>query len=183
MRRYETIFIIDSELSDEGRSAVFERVKDLIQQHDGLSVKIEEWGSRKLAYEISSKARGYYVRLDFCGKGALVNEIERFFRIDDRILKYMTVLLEKNADLDQLREEIAQAEAARRLAEQAEKEKSQSDQGAEESVEETPEGENVEETPESQPAVEPAVEPETNETEAANGAPETTLPESSTEET
>jgi small subunit ribosomal protein S6 len=110
MRRYETIFIADNDLSEEDRSPIFEKLKDLIQQHNGLLVMVEEWGSKKLAYEIKKKARGYYVRLDYCGSGVLVNEIERFFRIDDRILKYMTVLLDKDVDIEAVKEEIAKAE-------------------------------------------------------------------------
>ena len=56
------------------------------------------------------KKRGYYVRLYYCGTGPLVNEIERFFRIDDRVLKYMTVLLEEDVDLESLKAELARAE-------------------------------------------------------------------------
>jgi small subunit ribosomal protein S6 len=111
MRRYETIFIIDPDLSEEGRDPLFERLKDLFPQHNGLLVMVDEWGAKKLAYEIKKKARGYYVRLDYCGTGILVNEIERFFRIDDRVLKYMTVLLEKNVDIETVKEEITRAEA------------------------------------------------------------------------
>ena len=109
MRRYETIFIADNDLSEENRSPIFEKLKDLILQHSGLLIMVDEWGSKKLAYEIKKKARGYYVRLDYCGSGNLVNEIERFFRIDDRILKYMTVLLDKNVDIEAVKEEIARA--------------------------------------------------------------------------
>ena len=110
MRRYETIFIVDNDLSEEDRSPIFEKLKDLILQHSGLLVMVDEWGSKKLAYEIKKKARGYYVRFDYCGSGILVNEIERFFRIDDRILKYMTVLLDKDVDIEAIKEEIAKAQ-------------------------------------------------------------------------
>jgi len=113
MRRYETIFIADNDLSEEDRSPIFEKLKDLIQQHNGLLVMVDEWGGKKLAYEIKKKARGYYVRLDYCGSGFLVNEIERFFRIDDRILKFMTVLLDQDVDIEAVKEEIAKAEEIR----------------------------------------------------------------------
>jgi len=110
MRRYETIFIIDPDLSDEERAPLFERLKLLFPQLGGLLVENDEWGIRKLAYEIKKKVRGYYVRLDYCGTGALVNEIERFFRIDDRVLKYMTVLVDEDVDLESVKEEIAKTE-------------------------------------------------------------------------
>jgi len=119
MRRYETIFIIDPDLSEEGRTPLFERLKDLFPQHNGLLVVIDEWGAKKLAYEIKKKARGHYVRLDYCGTGVLVNEIERFFRIDDRVLKYMTVLLEKDVDVESIKEEMAKAEAEKVQPEQS----------------------------------------------------------------
>jgi len=132
MRRYETIFIIDPDLSEEGRAPLFERLKDLFLQHNGLLVVADEWGARKLAYEIKKKARGYYVRLDYCGTGTLVNEIERFFRIDDRALKYMTVLLEKDVDIESVKEEIARTEAEKVQTEQShEAEKVQTEQSHE----------------------------------------------------
>ena len=78
MRRYETILIVDPDLGEEARGPVFDRIRELIPQKGGLLVEFDEWGSRKLAYEIKKKPRGFYVRIDFCGGGdvgALVAEI------------------------------------------------------------------------------------------------------------
>ena len=111
MRRYETIVIVDPDLSNEQRLPVFERLKDLIVQQGGFLVIVDEWGDKRLAYEIKKRSRGYYVRLDFCGTGALVNEMERFFRIDERVLKYMTVLLDKDADVEKIKDQMSEAEA------------------------------------------------------------------------
>jgi small subunit ribosomal protein S6 len=111
MRRYETIIIIDPDLSAEKREPVLARVKDVIEQQGGYLAFIDDWGNRKLAYEIKKKARGYYVRFDFCGTASVVDEIERFFRIDDRVLKYMTVLLDKIAEIEKIKEEVAAAES------------------------------------------------------------------------
>lgn len=107
MRRYETIVIMDPDLSDEQRQPVVKRVQDVIDQENGYLALTDEWGTRKLAYEIKKKPRGYYTRFDFCGTSATVDEIERFFRIDDRVLKYMTVLLDTSADIEKIKEEIA----------------------------------------------------------------------------
>jgi small subunit ribosomal protein S6 len=79
---------------------------------DGFLISTDDWGERKLAYDIKKKGRGYYVRFDFCGLASLVNEIERFFRIDDRALKFMTVLLNEDADLEKIKAEKAAKEAA-----------------------------------------------------------------------
>ena len=111
MRRYETFVIIDPDLSQDQREPLISKVEELITQMDGFLVLTDDWGERKLAYNIKKKGRGYYVRFDYCGMAALVNEIERFFRIDDRALKYMTVLLNADVDLEKLKEEKA-AEAA-----------------------------------------------------------------------
>jgi small subunit ribosomal protein S6 len=111
MRRYETIFIIDPDLSDEDRTSLFEKINPLFAQLDGFLVATNEWGVQKLAYEIKKKVRGYYVLLDYCGAGPLVNEIERIFRIDDRVLKYMTLIIEQEVDVKRLKEELAQAKA------------------------------------------------------------------------
>lgn len=121
MRKYEEILILDPDTNEEGRSPVFERVRNLIEQHGGLFIGLDEWGMKKLAYEIRKKTRGYYVQVDFCGTGDLVNELERFYRIDERVLKYMTVLLDKEANLDQIREELAKAEAENAEKEAAKK--------------------------------------------------------------
>ncbi len=121
MRRYETIIITDPDLSAEEREPVLQRITDVVNQGDGYLVLTDEWGARKLAYEIKKKDRGYYIRFDFCGTGAVVNEMERFFRIDDRVLKHMTVLLDETADIEKIKEEIAAIQSNAAVAkEQAE---------------------------------------------------------------
>ncbi|MGD2188241.1 MAG: 30S ribosomal protein S6 [Desulfobacterales bacterium] len=117
MRRYETIIILDPDLTAEERQTVLKRVQDVIEQQDGYMALIDDWGSRKLAYEIKKKERGYYVRFDFCGTAAIVDEIERFFRIDDRVLKFMTVLIDKIVDIEKIKEEVAAAEVKTDAAE------------------------------------------------------------------
>ncbi|HSO61013.1 MAG TPA: 30S ribosomal protein S6 [Desulfobacterales bacterium] len=110
MRRYETFIIIDPDLSEEQRLPVLERVKEIMAQLSGFLIRIDDWGSRKLSYAVKKKERGYYVRFDFCGTGQLVNEMERFFRIDERVLKHMSVLLDAHPDLERIKEEMAKAE-------------------------------------------------------------------------
>lgn len=129
MRRYETFVIVDPDLSQDQRDQVIQRVEELITQMDGFLVFTDDWGERKLAYDIKKKARGYYVRFDYCGLSPLVNEIERFFRIDDRALKYMTILLDKVADLEKIKEEKAEA-ASKAELKKAEEEASQEAQAA-----------------------------------------------------
>jgi small subunit ribosomal protein S6 len=125
MRRYETIFITDPDLQDKDRDSLTQRLDKLISQQEGTLLKIDDWGQKRLAYEIRKKQRGYYIRLDYCGTGPLVDEMERLFRIDDNILKYMTVLLEKTVDIEAAKEEIAREEAEK---ERALKEKAEANQ-------------------------------------------------------
>ncbi len=109
MRRYETFFIADPDISEEERGQLFEKTKDLISQQEGFLVMFDDWGIKKLAYEMKKKNRGHYIRLDYGGDGTLVAEMERSFRIDDRVMKFMTILLEESVNLDDLKEEHARA--------------------------------------------------------------------------
>jgi small subunit ribosomal protein S6 len=170
MRRYETFVIIDPDISQEQRGPLLERVKELITQLNGILVFEDDWGDRKLAYEIRKKERGYYVRFDYCGGAELVNEIERFFRIDDRTLKYMTVLLDKEADLEKIKEEQAAAESKREL-EKAAAEMQASQEAAASSVEAAAEEKKGEEK-EAQEEAESA--PEAAASDAYESAEETT---------
>ncbi len=127
MRRYETIFITDPDLGDQDREQVFGKTKDIVTGFAGFMATFDVWGSRKLAYEIKKKNRGHYVRMDYCGEGAMVDEVERSFRIDDRVLKYMTILLDQDVDLEKLKAELAQKEeSARAAASEATAEKKES---------------------------------------------------------
>ncbi|MBR9986038.1 MAG: 30S ribosomal protein S6 [Desulfosarcina sp.] len=132
MKRYETIVIIDPDLSKEAETPIFERLNVLIPQYDGFLIETDDWGTKKLAYDIKKKNRGHYVRLDFCGDGALIQEMERFFRIDDKVMKFMTVLLDENADLDVIKADLAEKAAA---AEQAATAAQAAAEKAEEAVE------------------------------------------------
>ena len=110
MRKYETILIANPDLSEEERQPLLEKLENLISQGQGFLVKLNEWGQKRLAYEVKKQTRGYYVHVEFCGDGALVRELERNMRLDDRVLKYMTVLLDKEADVEAIK---AQIEAAK----------------------------------------------------------------------
>jgi len=105
-RRYETIFITPADIPDEELQSLIERYSAIITGRKGILVKVEKWGKRKLAYEIKKHLRGYYILLDFAGQTDVVNEMERNFKIDDKILKYMTIKKEDVADLKVLETEI-----------------------------------------------------------------------------
>lgn len=109
MRRFETVFIVNPELSEEQRQPLLDKMKGLMSEDQGMFVKFDDWGHKRLAYEVKKHTRGYYVLMDFCGDGVLVKEIERNMRLDDRVLKYMTVLKDKTVDVEAVKEEIEAA--------------------------------------------------------------------------
>ena len=82
-------------------------------------MSVDEWGRRKLAYKIEGTLRGYYILADFAGMPATVKELERNYRIDDRVIRYLTMKKADQVDVTALEAEAAAKaqEAARRTAE------------------------------------------------------------------
>lgn len=117
MRHYETLYIISPELGDEDYKAVVNKHKDLIEKEKGVIVKLDEWGKRKLAYELKKYDQGFYVLMDYCGERGLTDEIAKALKLDDRVLKYQTIKLADNvnpedliAKTEKLKEETATTE-------------------------------------------------------------------------
>jgi small subunit ribosomal protein S6 len=105
MRRYELIFIVQPELSDEETKAVSDRYLQIITAQKGIIIKTEDWGKRRLAYDIKKQSRGTYILVDFYGPGSMIREIERNLKIDDNILKFITVKTRDSFDPETLEEE------------------------------------------------------------------------------
>ncbi|MEA5113771.1 MAG: 30S ribosomal protein S6 [Geobacteraceae bacterium] len=96
MRKYETIYIVHPDLGDEDIKALSEKVQDVIAGFKGECYRLEDWGMRKLAYPLKKQARGRYFYLNFEGNPALIAELERRLRLDDKVLRYQSVKLEKD---------------------------------------------------------------------------------------
>ena len=94
MRRYETITIIKANIAEDEIDTILDRMGKIIQEENGEVLKVDKWGLRKLAYLIKKEQQGYYILTEYAGTPAAVNEIERIFKIDERILKYMTIKLQ-----------------------------------------------------------------------------------------
>ena len=109
MRRYDIIFIVPVDLPEDEISAMCERYSTFITDHQGIVVKIDRWGKRKLAYEIKKQRRGYYLLFDVVSDHAAITEIERNFKIDERILKYLTVRRDGTFTREAIEKEIADA--------------------------------------------------------------------------
>jgi len=91
MRRYETIVIVRPGAGDTEFSAVSDKVTGTIEGFGGSIVRTDRWGLKKLAYPINKETQGDFLYVEYAGLPDGVKEMERLIRIDDRVLKYMTV--------------------------------------------------------------------------------------------
>lgn len=107
MRRYESLWVVNGDLPDEEIKSAIDKFSRIISSQGGTVVAMEEWGRRKLSYKIQSTIRGFYVLADFAGTPETVKELERTYRIDDRILRYLTTKKADHVNLDALQAEIA----------------------------------------------------------------------------
>lgn len=93
MKKYETLFVLNPTLDEEGIKANIERIKGVIEQGGTVS-NIDEWGKRRLAYEINDMTEGYYVLINFEANSELPKELDRIFRITDAVLRHLIINLE-----------------------------------------------------------------------------------------
>ena len=92
--KYETLFIVDPSLGEEGIDAVIGKFNDLIAAN-GTVEKVDKWGTRQLAYAIDKKADGFYTLITFESEPGFTPELERIFNITDGIMSYIVVRLDK----------------------------------------------------------------------------------------
>jgi small subunit ribosomal protein S6 len=95
MRMYETIIIVKPDLGDDETKALTTKVQEVISSMNGDFKRLEDWGARKLAYPIDKFSRGRYYFLRFDGDAPLIAELERRLRLDDKVLRYQSVRIEK----------------------------------------------------------------------------------------
>ena len=124
MRRYETIYILRPTLGEEEINKVVESTNTILASDGGEIIALDKWGLRKLAYLIKKESNGYYVFCDYGTDPANVTEMERKFRIDDAVMKYMTVKTTDTIDAEGITAARSEYEAAKvaaaELAEQGE---------------------------------------------------------------
>ena len=90
MNKYETIIIMDNEITEEQRDTVISRVRDYILAN-GKITKEQDLGEKKLAYEVRKRQKGYFYLIKFTAKATSIAELERIYRITDEILKFIVV--------------------------------------------------------------------------------------------
>lgn len=93
MNKYESLYVLKPDIEEEARKALIEKFKTLVEQNGGKVEKVDEWGVRKLAYEIDYIKEGYYVLMTFESGPQLPAELERNYNISDSVLRYNVIRL------------------------------------------------------------------------------------------
>ena len=102
LRRYELIYLVHPEAEEAQISRMEDRVGQVLSDFSALVLKREDWGKRKLAYEIEKVNKAYYRYLEFIAKPAMIMELERVLRLVDVVIRYQTIRLEENIPADGL---------------------------------------------------------------------------------
>jgi small subunit ribosomal protein S6 len=97
-REYETIFILRPDTNQDGIHTVNTRVRSIVEQMGGRVIKLDNWGKRKLAYEVKKQLKGIYLYWQYLGSAGMVEEIERNLRMLDNVIRYYTVKIDENVD-------------------------------------------------------------------------------------
>lgn len=118
-REYECIYLIDQALEEPMVDQVIQRYRDVVSEQGGKVVRIDNWGKRKLAYEIDKQQKATYVYMQLLASGELVAELERTMRLSDDIVRFMTVVIDEDVDPNARPEA---SEVTRRLSEEEEEE-------------------------------------------------------------
>ncbi len=163
IRNYETLYIVDSTLTDEQISPIIDKYSNLVTEQGGEVQAHAKWDKRRLAYEIKGKREGTYILMYFTGEPAVEKELDRVFRISDEIIRHIILRVEPER-IDTSYVDRAQAKAAQET--QAE----EAAVSSEETVEEAPaaEAEPAKEETEAPAAEEESVQTEESKQEEPN---------------
>ena len=94
MRIYESTFILSPQADDAAFDRQINAITDLIERNDGKTIKEDRWGIRRLAFPIKKYTQGYYTRLVFEANNKVLTELERFYKLEESYIRYLTVLFE-----------------------------------------------------------------------------------------
>ncbi|MDP3386650.1 MAG: 30S ribosomal protein S6 [Eubacteriales bacterium] len=95
LKKYEGVFIFIPNLEEEVRKAEMDKLKSIVESYKGTVEKFEEWGQRRLAYEIKKTKEGYYTLMNFTSEADAVNELDRICKISEKVLRHMITKDEK----------------------------------------------------------------------------------------
>ena len=97
MNQYETVFILTPVLSDDQMKEAVNKFKDVLTQNGAEIISEENWGLKKLAYPIQKKSTGFYELIEFNAEPQTIKKLETAYRRDEKVLRYLTVKMEKYA--------------------------------------------------------------------------------------
>jgi small subunit ribosomal protein S6 len=97
-REYETIYILRPDTPNDGVGTINQRVRQIMEQMGGKVLKLDNWGKRKLAYEVKKQLKGIYLYWHYLANPGVVEEIERNLRMLDNVIRYYTVKVDENVD-------------------------------------------------------------------------------------
>src|SRR5262245_15215534 len=98
-REYETIYILRPNTPNEGVAEVNSRIKGVIESMGGKVIKVDNWGKRRLAYEVAKERKGIYLYWLYLAQPGVVEETERNLRMLDSVIRYLTVKVDDNIDV------------------------------------------------------------------------------------
>ncbi len=97
LNNYESVVIFLAALEDEQIEAAIQRVKETVLSHGGEFTAVEKWGRRRLAYPIQKSKSGYFLVMRYTAPSESIAKIERFFSLEETIIRYLTIKLDKKA--------------------------------------------------------------------------------------
>jgi small subunit ribosomal protein S6 len=118
MTCYETLFVVKPTLTDEETATQIAKIKEIIAKEGAELLATDDMGMRKLAYEVEKNARGYYTVLFYKAEGTLITELERNLKINEDVLKFLTVKYVKNKELTQFNKLVDSANRKSAIAEE-----------------------------------------------------------------
>jgi small subunit ribosomal protein S6 len=92
---YESIFIVRPSLPDEDTNKIIEKMKGVLEKSGASLLKFENWGKKKLAYEVRRERKGVFVYFYFKSEGTVIEELERTYRLEEPVIKFLTVRLDR----------------------------------------------------------------------------------------
>ncbi len=98
-REYETIYILRPNTPNEGVAEVNTRIKNVIESMGGKVIKVDNWGKRRLAYEVAKERKGIYLYWQYLAQPGVVEEAERNLRMLDNVIRYLTTKVDENVDV------------------------------------------------------------------------------------
>ena len=91
MSKYELALVVNAKIEDEAREAVVEKAKGYVARYGGTVTEVEEWGKKRLAYELQKMREGFYYFIQFEADATCPAEVERHVRIMDNVMRYLVV--------------------------------------------------------------------------------------------